>query len=63
MIIQDTPIPKQITFFESYINQYAESILKCEKSEHIRLWIEWIQGWNNEIIALKKLQENGQSNI
>lgn len=54
MITPDTPISKQIEFFESKINQYLGVILANKKGENCTAWIDWIQGWNNEIIALKK---------
>lgn len=54
MITQDTPIPKQIQFFESKINQYLDAIKVNEKGDTCKLWIQWINGWNNEIIDLKK---------
>lgn len=61
MITQDTPIEKQIQFFESKINQYCDVIKANPKGEeNVRLWIEHLTGWNNEIIELKKqLEENG----
>lgn len=54
MITPDTPIEKHIQFFENKINQYLDVIKVNPKGEGCTLWIEWIAGWNREIIELKK---------
>lgn len=52
---QDTPIAKQIEFYENKINQYLGCIQINEKgTDECKIWISWILGWNNEIIDLKK---------
>ncbi len=54
MITQDTPIEKQIEFFEKKINQYLDVIKVNPKGESCVTWIGQIKSWNNEIIDLKK---------
>jgi hypothetical protein len=56
MITQDTPIEKQIEFWESKINQYLDVVKVNQKGEYCVIWLNNIQGWNREIIELKKLQ-------
>lgn len=54
MITQDTPIEKQIEFWESKINQYLDVVKKNKKGEYCEIWVNNIQGWNREIIELEK---------
>ena len=54
MITSDTPIDKQIKFYEGKINQYLETIMVNEKGENCLVWLGWIGNWNREIIELKK---------
>lgn len=54
MINQDTPISKQIEFWENKINQYLDVIKVNPKGENAVLWLNNIQGWNREIIELQK---------
>ena len=54
MITQDTPIEKQIEFWESKINQYLDVVKVNPKGDNVVIWLNNIQGWNREIIELQK---------
>ena len=58
MITQDTPIEKQIEFWENKINQYLDVVKANPKGENCILWLNNIQGWNREIIELQNNLKN-----
>lgn len=47
-------ITKRVDFLQQKINWYCECIVATEKTESTRLWIEWINNWNNEVLELKE---------
>lgn len=54
VITNDTPIEKQIEFFEGKISQYLNVIkVNTKGTKECSIWISQIQGWNNEIIDLR----------
>lgn len=53
MFTNETPIEKQIQFYENKINQYLDVIKVNEKGSFCQIWIDWIVGWNKQITELK----------
>lgn len=59
MITSDSPIEKQIAFYENKINYYCDAIKSKPKGKEIDIQIGWIKSWNEEIILLnKRLSDN-----
>lgn len=54
MITSDSPINKQIAFYQDKRNYYNDVIKSNTNSKEINLWIGWIKSWNEDIIILKK---------
>lgn len=57
VITQDTPIEKQIEFWETKINQYLDVVKANPKGKNSVTWLNNIQGYNNEIIELQSKLE------